>query len=218
MFENVLSRSNEQAQERQGFNLSVRYNHPMIATSKKIRFTVDEYFRMSDAGVLDGQRVELLEGRIVRMHAQAHPHRWTVSKARHAFDKHFPRNKFWVMVQSTLLLGRHGAPEPDIHIFLAPEGTAERLLPKPFLVLEVSDTTYRKDSGIKLRQYAAAGIQDYWIVNLTHRRIEVYRTPTAPDAVSGKWHYEHRRDFTAGESIALHAYPEIQIAVDDIIP
>jgi CubicO group peptidase (beta-lactamase class C family) len=89
----------------------------MIATSKKIRLTVDEYFRMSDAGVFDGKRVELIEGRIVRMHAQAHPHRWCLSKARRKFDLLFPPNKFWVLVQGTLLLGRYGAPDPDLHVF-----------------------------------------------------------------------------------------------------
>jgi Uma2 family endonuclease len=190
----------------------------MIATSKKIRFTVEEYFRMSDAGVFDGKRVELIEGRIVRMHAQAHPHRWAVSRARHAFDRRFDRKDFWVLVQSTLVLGQYGAPEPDIHVFAAPEGTIEQQLPKPFVVVEVSDKTYRRDSTTKLRQYAVAGIQDYWIVNLTQQRIEVFRKPDNPSAIATGWQYADVKSFKKGDEIALLDYPKIKIAVDEILP
>ncbi len=190
----------------------------MIATSKRIRFTVDEYFRMSEAGVFDGKRVELIEGRIVRMHAQAHPHRWAVSKARHAFDRSFPRDRYWVVVQSTLPLGRHGAPDPDVHVFAVPEGTAEEQLPKPLVVLEVSDTTYRKDSGIKLRMYAAAGIRDYWIVNLKERRVEVYRKPENRTGKRRDWRYAEVRHFKPGQKVKLLEFSKIAVAVREMIP
>lgn len=190
----------------------------MIATSKKIRFTVDEYFRMSEAGVLDGKRVELIEGRIVRMHAQAHPHRWMVTRISRLFLNPFDRNKFWVVVQGTLTLGRFNAPDPDVHVFDVPEGTEEAQLPKPFIVVEISDTTYRKDSGIKLRQYAAAGIQDYWIVNLKSQQIEVYRTPENPTGKSKGWRYADVKSFRKGSEIKFLAYPKIKIAVDEIVP
>lgn len=190
----------------------------MIATSKKIRFTVDEYFRMSEAGVLDGKRVELIEGRLVRMHAQAHPHRWTITRASRVFLDKFERKKFWVVVQGTLPLGRFNAPDPDIHVLDVPEGTFEPQLPKPFVVVEVSDTTYRKDSGIKLRQYAAAGIQDYWIANLKAQRIEVYREPENPTGKSKDWRYADVKHFKKGAQVKFLAYPKIGIAVDEILP
>jgi Uma2 family endonuclease len=190
----------------------------MIATSPNVRFTVDEYFRMSDAGVFDGRRVELIEGRIVRVHAQAHPHRWSVSKANWAFRRRFPAKQFWILVQSTLPLGRFGAPDPDIHAFAVPEGTAEEQLPKPFIVLEVSDKTYRKDTGSKLRMYASAGIRDYWGVNLNERRIEVYRKPVNKTGKRRDWKYAEVEQFKLGQKIRLLEYPKISIAVNEIIP
>jgi Uma2 family endonuclease len=190
----------------------------MIATSKRIRFTVDEYFRMSQAGVFDDKRVELIEGRIVPMHAQAHPHRWALSKATWALHRRFPPDKFWVVVQGTLLLGRYGAPDPDLHVFDVPEGTPEQQLPKPFIVIEISDTTYRKDSGMKLRQYASMGIQDYWIVNLPQRRIEVYRNPENPTGKRRDWRYADVQQFKPGQKVKLLRYPKIAIAVSEIIP
>jgi len=190
----------------------------MIATSPRIRFTVNEYFRMSDAGVFDGKRVELIEGRIVRGHAQAHPHRWSVSKTTWAFRRRFPAKQFWVVVQGTLPLGRYGAPDPDIHVFDVPEGTVEEQLPKPFVVIEISDKSYRKDSGIKVRQYASSGIQDYWIVNLRQKRIEVYRKPENRSGKRKDWRYAEVQMFKPGQKVKLLAYPKIAIAVNELIP
>jgi len=190
----------------------------MIATSAKVRFSVDEYFRMSEAGVFGDRRVELLEGRIFRMHAQAHPHRWAVSKTMWSLRSRFAPGRFWVVVQGTLLLGRHGAPEPDLHLFDTPEGTAEKLLPKAVLVIEISDTTYRRDTGIKLRQYAAAGIQDYWIVNIPEQRVEVYRDPENPTGKKRDWRYASRTDHKRGGKVKLLAYPKISLPVSEMLP
>jgi Uma2 family endonuclease len=190
----------------------------MIATSKQIRFTVDEYMKMAAAGVFGSRKVELLQGRIVRMPAQAHPHRWSMSKTVRAFVMRFQPERFWVVGQGTLTLNRYNAPDPDIHVFDVPEGTDEELLPKAFVVIEISDTTYRKDSGIKLRSYAAAGIQDYWIVNLKQRRVEVYRKPENPTGRKKDWRYAEVREFKPGQKIALLAYPKISIPVNEMVP
>lgn len=195
------------------------YTQPnVIATSSKIRFTVDEYFRMSEAGMFDRHRVELLEGRIVQMHAQAHPHRWSVSKSMWALRSRFAPKQFWVVVQGTLVLGKHGAPEPDVHVFDVPEGTQQELLPRPFLVIEISDTTYRRDRGIKLRQYAAAGVQDYWIINLPENRVEVYRNPENPTGKKRDWRYASRTDHKRSGKIKLLAYPKISLPVSEMLP
>lgn len=116
--------------------------------------------KMAEAGVFGTRKVELLQGRVFRMSAQAHPHRWCMSKNR-ALNIRFPADKYRVVVQGTLLLSRFNAPDTDFHAFDVSKGTEEEQLPKPFVVIEISDTTYRKDSGIKLRSYAAAGIADY---------------------------------------------------------
>jgi Uma2 family endonuclease len=190
----------------------------MLATAKQVRFTVDEYFKMSEAGVFDGKRVELIEGRIYRMHAQAHPHRWAVSKASRTFINLFPPKTHWVITQGTLPLGRYGAPDPDVHVFAVPEGPAEEQLPKPFIVIEISHKSYRKDSGPKLRQYASAGIRDYWIANLADRQIEVYRVPENPTRKRRDWRYAERKVYRSGDKVRLLEYPKITIAVDDILP
>jgi Uma2 family endonuclease len=141
-----------------------------------------------------------------------------VTLASATFHRIFPSKKFWVVVQGTLPLGRYGAPDPDIHVFDVPAGTAEEQLPKPFIVLEVSDKSYRKDAGIKLRQYASAGIRDYWIANLAARHLEVYRKAENPTGKRADWRYADVQIFKPGQKVKLLEFPKIAIGVNEIIP
>jgi Uma2 family endonuclease len=191
----------------------------MIATSKRVRFTVAEYFRMSEAGVFGDKRVELLDGRIFQMHAQANPHRAAVTKATIEFARHFGDSKqFWLVVQGTYLIEPHDAPDPDLHIFDVPVGTSDVNLPKPFLLIEISNTTYKRDCGIKLRRYAAAGVEDYWIVNIPEKRVEVYRAPSNPTGSKRDWRYGSVMQFAGQQSIALLKYPHISVSAAELLP
>ena len=190
-----------------------------ILTSKKVRFTVDEYFRLSEAGVFDDRRVELIDGRIVEMHAQANPHRAGVTKSNIALNRHFgDPTRFWLVVQGTYIIEPYDAPDPDFHVFDVPVGTPDRELPRPFLVIEVSHTTYKRDSGPKLRRYAAAGVRDYWIVNIAERRVEVYRDPNNPTGRKADWRYESVTHHAAGSKVKLLAFPKIALAVAEMLP
>jgi Uma2 family endonuclease len=191
----------------------------MIATSKQVCFTVDEYFRMSEAGVFDDRRVELINGRILQMHAQANPHRAAITRGNIVLNRHFSdMSKFWLVVQGTLIIQPYGAPDPDFHVFDVPVSTPDAKLPRPFVVIEVSDTTYKRDSGSKLRQYAAAGIEDYWIENLREQRVEVYREPTNPTGKPADWKYNDITHYRRGESVSLLRFPSVSLAVDELLP
>jgi Uma2 family endonuclease len=190
-----------------------------ILTSPKVRFTVRQYFRMSDAGVFDDRRVELVDGRILQMPAQANPHRASVSKCTILYSRHFSdTSKFWLAVQSTYVMERYDAPEPDLYILKCPIGTPDHKQPKAFLVIEVSNKTYKRDSGIKLRRYAAAGILDYWIINIPERRVEVHRKPENPTGEKRNWQYGSVEHFYSGDKIRLLAYPKIQLPVKEMLP
>jgi Uma2 family endonuclease len=145
------------------------------AIPRRLRWTVSEYFRLADAGLLDGRKVELIDRGIIEVPAQATPHRSAVTKVSHLLLNAFPPPGRWVVIHGTVRLSRHDAPDPDFTVFDAPVGTPDDQLPRPLLIIEVSDTTYAKDAGPKLRAYARAGVRDYWIVNLLARRVEVYR-------------------------------------------
>ena len=188
-------------------------------TAKRVRWTVTEYFRMAEVGLFDDRRVELINGEIIEVPAQATPHRAAITNAMFALTAVFPKPPYWLLTQATLRLSRHDAPDPDFHVFEARVGTPDDQLPLPLLVIEVSDTTYGKDSGPKLRLYASAGITDYWIVNIPQRRVEVYRRPEnpTPGRRSG-WRYADVTHFKPGDTLHPLARPDIDVAVDSLLP
>lgn len=182
-----------------------------------VRFTVDEFFRLVDADALGTTRVELLNGRIYRMAAQATPHMTAISKAVRAFAKVVPSEE-WLIIQGTLKLDEYSAPDPDLMWVPCREGTGWESWPTPVVLIEVSETSYRKDSGVKLRTYAFHGIKEYWIANLKADRIEVYRQPENPTGHLKDCRYASIQHFSRGSSITLLSRPAVTIAVDDLLP
>ena len=188
------------------------------AVAKRFRWTVDRYFRASELGLFGNRRVELLNGEIIEVSSQAHPHRLSMSRLSRLLNAAFDPSRFWVVGQGTLVLSRFSAPDPDYHVFDVPEGTPDRQLPMPFLVIEVSDTTYLKDSGPKSRLYASAGIPDYWIVNLQQRRLEIYRNPENSTGRRLDWRYAGVSHYSAGDVVTSLRYPKVAFPVDQILP
>src|ERR1700722_7864846 len=185
--------------------------------SNPIRFTVAEYERMSDAGIFDGRRVELIAGRIVKMPPQKNPHRWAISKINTLLVRAIT-DKEWLVIEGTLFLGGDSAPEPAFHLCDVPGGTPDEKLPRPILVIEVSDSTYKRDSGSKLRLYARAGIEDYWIVNLLERRVEVYRQPKNPTEKKAGWRYGSVQLLVPGQTVSMLKRPSVSFAVGQLLP
>jgi len=185
-------------------------------TTPTIRFTVDEYYRMAEAGVLGRRRTELINGRIRKMAPQLDPHVFVISKTNRTLSRIFSDDEMLV-VQGTINLDRYTSVDPDFMWFNVPLGTPEYDRPLPLLLIEVSNTTYRKDSGIKLRKYAKAGISDYWIINIPHGRIEVYQDPSNPTGRAPDWRYGTVRHFVRGERITLKNRPEVTLGVDDLL-
>lgn len=181
------------------------------------RFTVDEFFRLVEADALGTSRVELINGRIYRMAPQGGPHMAAVSNATEVFNR-VKRPGDWVIFQGTFRLDRFSAPDPDVLWLPLPKNTPAHLWPHPILLIEISDTTCRKDSGIKLRKYAFHGVPEYWIENLPTDRIEVYRQPRNPTGRLRDCHYASVEHFGRGQSIPVAARAGVTLAVDELLP
>ena len=123
-----------------------------------------------------------------------------------------------MILQGTLRLSRYSAPDPDVLWLPVPRNTPEHLWRNPVLLVEISDTTYRKDSGIKLRTYAFHGIPEYWIENLRADRIEVYREPQNPTGRLRDCHYASVEHFGRGRSIPVASRPGVTLNVDVLLP
>lgn len=142
------------------------------------RFTVDEYARMGEAGILDGDaRVELLAGEIVEMSPIGPLHVWAVTLlADHLAGR--IRQLAYLSVQNPIRLGEHDQPQPDLALIRrdavpgAPLSAADVLL-----IIEVADSSRNYDRDAKLPRYAAAGIPESWLADLVAGRLERHSEP-----------------------------------------
>lgn len=151
---------------------------PVVAGAPPVRrFTVEEYHRMIEAGILsENDRVELLDGWILEMSPIGPPRRTCVSVLQAVLQTIVPAG--WsVLAQGPITLAT-GEPEPDLTVVHG--GLRDYLDRHPgpsdiALVVEVADTSLEYDRREKRAQYALAGIPEYWIVNLIDRQLEIYR-------------------------------------------
>jgi Uma2 family endonuclease len=180
------------------------------------RFTVEQAYQLADLGFFDDRRVELIEGVLYEMTALP-PHtiamelvvRWALS--------HFA--DLGVRLASPFDVGRRSLPEPDLAIVPGNARDYASGHPKTaLLVLEVSDATLRKDRTLKAHLYAAAGLSEYWILNLRDRQLEIHRVPGRDPSRKGRYRYSETTIVPAdGYGVPL-ARPEARVAVADLLP
>jgi Uma2 family endonuclease len=177
------------------------------------RFTVEEYYRMADTGILaPSDRVELIEGEIVEMSPIGDRHLNAVNRATMIFARGVG-DKAVVSIQNPAHMDRHNEPQPDVVLIRPREGFYGKGTPDPedvLLLIEVSDSTLRFDLKVKLPVYARTGIREVWIVDLKNDAILIHREPTDDS-------YNSVETKRRGETISPQAFPEFLINVDDLI-
>jgi hypothetical protein len=166
------------------------------------RFSVDEYHRMIDLGILtDEDKVELLEGYVVLKMPRNPSHDGSIQLAQGAITPVLPPG--WIVRIQCALTLTDSEPEPDL---VLARGTIRSYLARhPHaadvgLVVEIANTSLDRDRDDKTRIYARAGIVCYWIVNLLDARVEVYTQPSGATAAPA---YGSRQDYRAGDTIPL---------------
>lgn len=183
------------------------------------RWTRQEYEQLVALGVLrPDERVELIEGEIVETPPQLSRHTTGVHLAYEALRAIYGAG-FVVRVQSPLALGQYSEPEPDVAVVAGSlRDFADAHPTSALLVLEVSDTTLSFDRQTKASLYAAAGIPEYWILNLVHRQLELHREPDPmPDTTYG-FGYRTRTIVLAGGVVAVPGLSDTHLAVADLLP
>ena len=185
----------------------------MAVELKRFRFSRADYHELAKVGIIKpGARVELIDGEILEMSPIGRPHRSSVNRVN---DVLAPRlhGLAIVQIQSSIILGEYGEPEPDVAVFRfradfykdsdeAPEDI--------LLIVEVADTSEAYDRRVKGPLYARFSIHEYWLVDLNRDLITVYRDPT-PDG------YASSRVYRRGESVSPLAFPDLTVAVADIL-
>lgn len=183
------------------------------------RVTVEEYQRMDATGVFDDNHVELLEGLIVRKPRMEPPHSASVNVVGDEVRPLLPPG-WHVRVQSDVQLA-DSQPQPDVAVVLGVVRDYYNRHPRPeeiAFVVEVTDSSVTRDTKLKRRIYARAGIRCYVIVHLPAQHVEVLTRPTVA-VERGEPNYAEHVVLRRGEAFRLSVGDAlIELHVDALLP
>jgi Uma2 family endonuclease len=179
---------------------------------ERYRFTTADYHRLAEAGILgEDERVELIEGEIIRMNPIGPRHSGDVNRLTRLFIRALGDDAV-VHIQNPIWLDEHSEPQPDLALLRPRRDFYAAAHPTPadvLLVIEVADSSVAYDRRVKAPLYARSGILEYWLLNLEGEHVVVYRDPTATG-------YRSRRLVRRGGVVSPVAFPRIEIAVGDL--
>jgi Uma2 family endonuclease len=172
-------------------------------------FSVADVERMIEAGILDqDDKFELIGGEIVPVSPQARPHlvvkmrlaRWLIQANLEGLE---------VSVEPTLQCANQALLEPDVAVTL-PIVMARGFIPisDVRLAIDVADTTLARDLS-KARDYAAAGLEELWIVDLGARRTVLFATE------NGVW--RERAPALFSENLSPMCAPHLSVRLSELV-
>ena len=179
----------------------------------KHRFSVKEYYRMAETGVLrPNARVELLNGQIFDS-SRITPMRAAVTRRlANRFFK-LPEKCCVISIRNPVQLDDFSEVQPELVLIKYRSDYYKTSHPQPedvFLLVEVSDSTLEMDQAEKIPAYGRAGVAEVWIVNLNDATVEVYREPHFTG-------YGGKTILRAGDSIAPLAFPDAVVDVAELL-
>jgi len=188
--------------------------------STRVRsWTRTEYERLIEVGVFrPGEPLELLGGQMIVAEPQGSAHHTALGLVEDALRVAF--GPAWlVRSQGPIALDDESEPEPDVAVAPGSRRDYSRAHPaRPVLVVEVAESSLALDRDYKGSLYARAQLQDYWILNLLSRVLEVYREPAVEPSAPFGWRYASKHVLDAGVAIAPLAAPDAPVRVSDLLP
>lgn len=176
-----------------------------------------EYERLVDLGVFERDPLELIGGQIFVAEPQSAYHAAAIRSVDYTLRALLPPG--WIVsVQSPVSLDDESQPEPDLAVVPGrPTDYRHGHPTRPSLVVEIAESSVSFDRLAKGSLYARAQVQDYWIVNLIDRVLEVYRQPGADPSAPYGWSYRSVARLTPPAAITLLDPAAGPLAVADLL-
>jgi Uma2 family endonuclease len=174
------------------------------------KWSLSDYHKMIEAGILSDHRVELICGDIIEMSPEGPLHRFINHKTV-KYLRSLLKDQAEVIEAHPITLS-NSEPEPDITITRSPDRLYLTRHPYPediYWLIEIADTTLAKDLGIKKKAYAQAGIVEYWVIDLSSFTLKVYLNPVEED-------YQIQQEYHDG-IVSPQAFPNIEIIVKQLL-
>jgi Uma2 family endonuclease len=180
------------------------------------RWSRAECAAIESAGLLSQENLELVEGELISKMGKKRPHVNSAVLLQLWMQQTFGGR--FVVAESPIDVAPEdnptNEPQPDLIALKYDVTTFRSTNPKPadlHLVVEIADTTLAFDLKVKAALYARAGILEYWVLDVTRRRLIVHREPQA-----GR--YEFVAAYGEDESISPLIDSTVSLRVGDIFP
>jgi Uma2 family endonuclease len=184
---------------------------PPTATMPRRLFTVQEYYRMAEAGILNAdERIELIEGEIVEMSPVGGPHIKRINDVTKLLNRSLG-DRVEVSPQNSVRLDDRSEPMPDIAV-LRYRGDNDDVptVNDVLVIIEVSVSSLQRDLGWKLALYARAGVPEVWVFDVNGHRLIRQADPS-----DGQ--YRRVDELRSGSSITIPTIPDVPLAVTELL-
>ena len=147
-------------------------NAPIEPT--RLKLTIHQYRQMGESGILPpGERVELIDGEIIRMAPIGPPHAGILNRLLNERLASSCRGKAVLSAQHPIEIDEYNEPQPDLSLLRWRDNYYIDRHPTPAdvpLLIEISDNSLSYDRTVKRALYARAGVPRYWIVDVSDDR------------------------------------------------
>jgi Uma2 family endonuclease len=164
-----------------------------------------EYDQLVALGAFQHERIELIDGALVRMSPIGPPHAAVTTALAELLIRALV-DQACVRIQFPFAAGDLSEPEPDLAVVPLGDYYADHPA-RAHLIVEVAESSLPRDRGRKARLYAESHVPEYWVVNLIERTVEVFSDPE--DGA-----YRTVANHARGATLRLLSFPAIAIAVD----
>lgn len=188
-----------------------RPEHPMVDGRPLRRFTRAEYERLVELGIIgENEKVELVFGMLVAMSPIDPAHVESTQRIFRALDRQI-KDRASVYSQGPFAATDDSEPEPDCYVVPNRSDRWTTHSTRALLIVEIARSSLAYDRRTKAFLYGISDVDEYWVVDHVHGTVEVHR-----DRAQGEWRSitVHQR----GDVIAMLAFPDVQVAVSDILP
>jgi Uma2 family endonuclease len=188
---------------------------PVVLPRRK-RFTRSDVARLTDAGVFEGQRYELIEGDLIDKMGQNPPHAGTVRLVLIWLAAAFglPAVRCQLPIEVASEDQERNEPEPDLAVIANPATDPFTRHPRGdelLLLVEIADTTARFDRTVKRALYGRALVREYWVLDLPARALFVHRHPSGGS-------YRQVIRLSEDETVAPESRPDAVVKVSELLP
>jgi Uma2 family endonuclease len=191
---------------------------PRASGPKPHRFTISEYRTLGETGLFHDMKTMLLHGELFTMGMPRPPHDFALN-ATHDFLRSICPPGHHVRNQQGFDIGTDSDPGPDLAV--VPGVLRDYTTTTPttaILIVEVAHTTLAVDTTTKAELYATANVPEYWVIDLEHRQLIVFRDPQPLPKGLGATAYKTHLTFAPTDHVSPLCTPAASILVGELLP